>query len=373
MKRLLKYKRIYLLLLIPISFLLILAAKKSSFFAEDFYALHIYKWISQPVSLLSGLFPFSMAEIIVYAMPVILLVLLTIFLVRLIRQKENRGIRLTKGILNLLCALSVIGFLFVICGGLNYYRYPFSYYSGLEIMDSSVEELYTLTESLALQADELRAQTTGTDENGVFKLTESMHDLADQAGKAMKALAEDYPVLGGYYASPKPVLSSAAMSSAEITGMFFPFTMEANINVDVPDYSIPATMLHEMAHLRGFMREDEANYIAYIAGMASDDPEIRYSAAMLALITAGNALYDKNQELYFEIRELYSEGVLKDIRANSAYWIRYDNTAISTLSNKVNDTYLKANAQVDGVQSYGRMLDLLLAKFRQDNANDTTQ
>jgi hypothetical protein len=30
----------------------------------------------------------------------------------------------------------------------------------------------------------------------------------------------------------------------------------------------------------------------------------------------------------------------------------------------MNDTYLKANAQSDGVASYGRMVDLQLAEYR---------
>ena len=71
--------------------------------------------------------------------------------------------------------------------------------------------------------------------------------------------------------------------------------------------------------------------------------------------------------MYFKIRDQYSLGVLKDIRANSEYWQQFDDTVISTVSDKINDTYLKANAQTDGVESYGRMLDLLLAKYREDN------
>jgi hypothetical protein len=157
------------------------------------------------------------------------------------------------------------------------------------------------------------------------------------------------------------------MSTTEITGVFFPFTMEANVNVDIPDYTIAATMMHELAHLRGFMREDEANYLSYLAGMKSDNIELQYSSTMLALVYAGNALYSQNPDLYFIIRDQYSEGVLKDIRANSEYWTQYEDTVVSTISNKVNDTYLKANNQEDGVKSYGRMLDLLLAKYREEH------
>jgi glucan phosphoethanolaminetransferase (alkaline phosphatase superfamily) len=164
-KKLFKYKRIYLLVLIPISFALILSAKNSSYFAEKIYALHVYKWISQVISAVSGLFPFSLAELFVYSSPLIILFLLIRFIIKLIRNKENRKSRFFKGILNILCTLSVLLFVFTLCARLNYYRYPFSFYSNLEIKESSVDELFSLTQSLAVQADELRAQTTKTDEN----------------------------------------------------------------------------------------------------------------------------------------------------------------------------------------------------------------
>lgn len=368
MKTIFRLKRIYLLGLIPISLSLIILARQSSFFAEQIFALHIYKWLSQIISTLTGILPISFAEIIILVLPVILLLIIILFLRQIIVDHQNRKIIALKGLLNLLCTGSVVFFLFTLLAGINYYRLPFSHYSKLEIRESSVEELYKLTESLALQANELRKQIPQTDEKDVFQLSESYYKVAKQANEAMKILAKEYPVLVGSYGNPKPILLSPMMSYTEITGIFIPFTMEANVNVHVPDYTIPVTMLHELAHLRGFMREDEANFIAYLAGMASDHVELQYSSTMLALVTSGNALYAQNPDLYFEIRDNYSDGILKDIRANSAYWAKYEDTVISTVSNKINDTYLKANAQTDGVKSYGRMLDLMLAKYRKDNA-----
>lgn len=367
MKKILNYKRTFLLLLTPISLLLTLMARESSYFAEQIYAKHIYKWISQLISSITGLFPFSVAELLVILLPLVILVLLLRFVLQLILDKKDRGERWRRGILNVLCAISVLLFLFTILAGLNYYRASFTSYSNLEIAESSVEELYSLTENLMHRANELRVLVTATDDKGVFKLSVSDTKLAKLTNEAMQLLAEDYPVLGGSYGSPKPILLSKLMSQTEITGIFFPFTMEANVNVDVPDYSIPVTMLHELAHLRGFMREDEANFVAYLAGMKSEHVDLNYSSTMLALIIAGNALYDQSPELYFEVRSEYSEGLVKDIRANSEYWHQYEDTAVSTISNKINDTYLKANAQTDGVKSYGRMLDLLLAQYRSEN------
>lgn len=369
MKKYLDNKRVFLLLLTPISLLLILMARGSSFFAEQIYAKHIYKWISQSLSTLTGLFPFSIAELLVIFLPFILLVIVLRFVLRMILDKKDRGERCIRGIFNILCTASAVFFLFTILAGINYYRYPFSFYSNLEITESSVEELYELTHSLMLEANGLRAQVPMTDEEGVFKLSVSDRALARLSAQAYQLLARDYPVLGGIYGAPKPVLLSGLMSQTEITGIFVPFTMEANVNVDVPDYSIPVTMLHELAHLRGFMREDEANYIAYLAGMRSENVELKYSSTMLALIIAGNALYDQSPERYFEIREGFCDEVIMDIRANTRYWQQYEDTVVSTVSNKINDTYLKANAQTDGVRSYGRMLDLLLASYRSEKIN----
>ena len=370
LRTLLRLKRNHLLLLSPLSFFLILLAKKSSFFAEHINALGVYKWLSQFISLITGMLPISLAEIFLMILPVILAAILIRFIIKLIKDKRNRKTNAVKGIINVMCALSVILFSFTIMGGLNYYRYPFSYYSNLEIENYTVEELYDLTMHLAKQANELRSRVPKVDENDVFDLSMSNYELAKEANKAMRKLSKEYPVLGGRYGSPKPVLLSRLMSHTEITGIFVPFTMEANVNVDISDYAIPYTMLHEMAHQRGFMREDEANYIAYLAGASSDNVELQYSSTMMALISSGNELYMKNQELYFEVRDIYSDGIVKDIRANSEYWARYKDTVVSTVSNKINDTYLKANAQTDGVQSYNRMVELLLAKYKAEQTKN---
>ena len=109
------------------------------------------------------------------------------------------------------------------------------------------------------------------DENGVMKLSfESDRELAETVRQAYDGLESQYPTLRSGYGPPKAVLASRGMSYLDITGVFFAYTFEANVNVDVPDYSIPATMGHELSHLRGYMREDEANFWAiFAAGKAA--------------------------------------------------------------------------------------------------------
>ena len=54
------------------------------------------------------------------------------------------------------------------------------------------------------------------------------------------------------------------LSYLGISGIFIPFTCEANVNATLPDWEIPFTACHELAHQRGFAREDEANYVGYL-------------------------------------------------------------------------------------------------------------
>lgn len=367
MKQILLRKRNVMILLIPAALLLSGWAKSSAYITEEVFAKRIYKGIAQVMGLLTGWLPFSLAELVAAVAPVLILFLLIRQVVRAIRAKEG-GVRFTllmTALQNLLCLVGVIFFMYTLLCGINYHRYPVNYYLKLLVQDSSVEELEGLLIELADTASGLRAQLTTEDERGVYVLPVSTAELGKEAREAYVRLSEEYDIFAGRYPAPKPVFFSRLMSYTEITGVFTCWTMEANVNVDISPYSIGMTMCHELAHLRGFMREDEANYIACMACAASESKDLQYSGAMLALIYVGNALYGQNAERYFEIyREHYSEAVIRDLIANNEYWDQFEDTVVAETAEKVNDTYLKANDQTDGTKSYGRVVDLLLAEYR---------
>lgn len=371
-------KRTWLLVLMPISLIIIWIVKGNPYIAEYIFARGIYKLISQGLSIITGIIPFSVMELQIIGFPILLILFFIRFIYRLfikMYKKENGiGYHLTRGFVNLGGTLSVILFMYVLLAGVNYYRYPFAYYSGLEIKESSVNELYELNLKLAEEAKDLREQLTlkGTvDENGVLLVNQGdWQAVSDIAKESFEKLSKGYPVLDGKYSAPKPVFFSDFMSRMEITGIFWPFTAEANVNIAVSEYSIPATMGHELAHLRGFMREDEANYIAYLVCKESDSLEFKYSGTMLALSYASNQLYKQDPDLYHIVSEIYNEGMVLDLRAEYYYWRQFEDTVISTVSNTMNDNYLKVNNQNDGVKSYGRMVDLLLAEYRKNKELD---
>ena len=400
MRKLLLRKRNLLLLLAPLGVLLTYWAKTSAFVAEKIFATGIYKLLSQGMSLFTGWIPFSLMELIIIVGPITILALIIRQIVRIVRlkktvyhmDKENSGtveiqsvdvqnVAIRRAVLlitmmqNLLCLAAVIYFGYVLLCGVNYYRYPVAYHLGLTVEKSTEDELAGLYAELADKAVELRAQLTTEDERGAYVLPYSEKQLGKEAKQAYQKFAEEYPVFGGRYSAPKHVFFSRLMSWTQITGVFTPWTMEANVNVDISPYSIGSTMCHELAHLRGFMREDEANYISYRVCMASDSLDLQYSGTMLALIHTGNALYRQNAERYFELYQVHmSHEVSVDLVANNEYWDQFEKpvvgeTTVGEIANKVNDAYLKANAQEDGTKSYGRVVDLLLAEYKQRRKN----
>ena len=70
-------------------------------------------------------------------------------------------------------------------------------------------------------------------------------------------MAEEFPALEGYYPQPKKLLLSEFLSYQGLTGIYSPFTVEANYNGDMTAYNIPFTTCHELSYLRGFMQEEE--------------------------------------------------------------------------------------------------------------------
>ena len=161
---------------------------------------------------------------------------------------------------------------------------------------------------------------------------------------------------------PKAFRCSDALSAIGFTGFFFPFTGEANLNVDSPAAWLPSTICHELAHLRGVASEQECNFIAILAATRSDDPAYRYSGWLLGYIYLANALYRYAPDRWQAIRETLPESVVADIRANNAYWAQFEGP-VSTAWDRVYDSFLKGYGDADGVQSYGTVVDLLLAYY----------
>jgi len=115
--------------------------------------------------------------------------------------------------------------------------------------------------------------------------------------------------------------------------------------------------------LRGYAKEDEANYIAYVACINHPDIYFKYSGTLNALTYSFNALKENDSQKYNELLLTCSSSVLKDLNYKESFWQGYSGT-IEKIGDTINDTYLKSQNQESGTKSYGEMVDLLLAEHR---------
>lgn len=342
------------------AFFLQLASRRLPGFAQA-YRVTVYRFLVETIGRMLSPIPFSVTEIGLYALAGAGVCGLAWLFGRLFRRPGSwRGL-LVRAAQAALFTVAALFFSYTIGCGVNYHSQAFSAAAGFVTEPSSREELVSLCRLLAEEINEA-AQEIETDGDGCLRLT---GDCRETARQAMAALGEQYPALSGYYPLPKGLLISRLLSVQKIEGIYSPFTLEANYNQEMPDVNIPATMCHELSHLRGFMREDEANFIAYLACRNLGEPQFAYSGAILAFIYSGNALYnDGGQEEYWEIYDSLCDTARRDMSRDSAFWRQFDGK-VAEASHQMNDAYLKANLQEDGVKSYGRMVDLLLAMYRE--------
>lgn len=316
-----------------------ICARSISDFAT-WYAHHIYPVLVGIIGRFFGIFPFSVVEIGLY----LLIIWLIVYFIRFLKEP----IRL---ITRTFFLVALLFFLYTINCGINYYSVSFSSYAGLETNLYTSEELLELCGYLVEKVNETATSESYSQNKGEWR---------KEGVRAMQQAAREFPSLQGYYPHPKQVTVSYILSVQQLCGIYVPFTIEANFNGAMPNYNIPHTICHELSHLSGFMREDEANFIGYLACIRSDNQAFSYSGYLTGWVYAGNELAKVDMESYIALHEQLCEQAQTDLRENNIFWNRYEGK-VAEVSNQWNDTYLKMNDQTEGIRSYGRMVDLMLA------------
>ena len=343
------------ILLFMISVILGLCARTIPGFAHG-YSTRFYPLLAGSLGRFSSLFPFSLSEFSLF--------LLLFFLVRMFLRLWKSPL-LLLGRIFFLC--SFLLFLFTVNCGVNYYRSPFSSEASISSDPHSLEELKELCTFLTSELNKARKEIEDreTEEKGSISSSFSVLSQAGTEGrKAMIRLGEQFPQLAGYYPRPKPVFFSRMLSIQQLCGVYSPFTIEANYNREMPFSNIPHTICHELSHLRGYMREDEANFISYLACIHSPSPAFRYSGLFIGWIHATNALAEADRECFLEIYHTLDEQVIRDLEVHDQFWSQFEGP-VAEASAQVNDAYLKAHSQEAGIQSYGRMVDLMLSYYEE--------
>lgn len=230
----------------------------------------------------------------------------------------------------------------------------------------SLNELETLRNFVVEQCNALCCQLPRREDGSLFY----QGDMAEEAKEAMMRLGRTYSALDGFYPNPKPLRSSDFMSQQYVAGCFYPFSMEANYNTVMYEMNMPSTLCHELAHLKGFIREDEANLIGYLACVQSEDVYFRYSGYLSVLYYVDR---DFRQAAGYE-RYLAGTAILPQVHADNAFLTEgerarieadalLDTEVVDAVSDQVADIRLRLNGVEDGMASYSRVVELLLRYY----------
>ncbi len=254
-----------------------------------------------------------------------------------------------------------------------------------QAQEDTLEELITVYNHVATRCNELSSVVERDSkgsivyENGVNEAGKIV-DMEDKAIEAMQQLGITYPQLDGYYPRPKPMLFSDFMCQQYMCGYYFPFSMEANYNDVMHIMNKPVTMCHELAHLRGYIFEDEANFISFLACVQSEDVTFQYAGYLSVLnylINDINNAASTNKKQYKEAIAtvspipVFSTVIEDNVFVTEEEWKRInekallDTETVDEISDTFTDTTLKINGVSDGVISYSRVVHLLLQYYRE--------
>lgn len=352
-------------------------AWNSTAFCDTYIAYVFPVWVNT-YGRITSLFPFSVGEImlglaaVLAAFAIMLgLILLIIWVKELIGGKESLTQR-TRRLLHLAGRFYIFfAWVFLtVCLVMTlncfilYHGSTFSEnYFGQERGGYTVDELRAIRNLVVEECNRL-SELVERDGDGNVIYSEDMENVSIQV---MQQLGKTYDRLDGYYPRPKKLAASDFFCQQYMQGYYFPFTMEANYNDVMYIMNKPSTMCHELAHLRGYIFEDEANFISYLACISSEDVVFQYSGYLSVLGYLDNDFYRTiGKEEYFKEPGILHQVIKDDVFVVEEEWERIESKAlidteiVESVSNVIVDTTLKVNGVNDGKISYSRVVELLL-------------
>ena len=333
-------------------------AKRYGTLLDAFYP-YVTRWLQKILAGISGIFPFTLWQVIL-----VVLVLLFLGALGLVIWKKKSVIRY----LGLVLAIVSLGW----CAhtgiyGLNFYASSLSQDLRLEKVELTQTDLENALIYFRDNANAL-AEKLPRDENGNL-LYEDFDILAQKAGNGYKNLTkEGYAVFAGSIQPPKKLMWSKLYASMGICGVSMALTGEASVNPAIPNMSIPFVMCHERAHRMCIALEDDANFAAFLACEASDDPQFVYSAYYMAYRYCYNALAKADRAALKEIHAGCNELFRRDIRFYDAFFAKEKNQVASTVANTANNAYIQASGDNKGIASYGMVATQLVSWYLQETA-----
>lgn len=322
---------------------------------ERYYSTGIYPYISGFFRVLFGWIPFSMGDLIYTSL--LLLALTYLY---------NKGRSLIKNklrfIRDIAIVLSIAYFTFHIMWGFNYYREPIATKFELE-ETNDYQELVAFTRQLIKKTNNLQTSITKDTAMGVT-ISYTHKEQFQKTLKGYEQLSKKHPFLNYQQPSIKTSLFSKVLTYMGYAGYLNPFTNEAQVNGLLPDFRFPVVTGHEIGHQLGYSAENETNFIGYLVTANNEDVYFKYTAAAYALGYCLNDVRRGDPEIFDKLISELNGGVKLNFQEMSAFWNQYENP-LEPVFKSIFNSFLKANNQSRGIQSYNAVVSLLIAYHKE--------
>ncbi len=292
---------------------------------ESLYARRVYPLVSSLMGTFASAVGFSWLD---------LLVPLAIFGIPYLVYRRK--------FLHLLSLISAGYLFFFWTWGLNYHRPPLVTKLDFNAERIGAESVARLTEEAATALNDLYAQRSIADFDNVR--------LGAEAERRVAAVVAEldgtsWPVGSGVKSS---WVLDPFFRAAGVEGMFNPFGHEAIVTGRLLPFEMPMVVLHELAHVRGYPHEGDANFVALMAALGSSDPGFRYSGWLT---------------LWFYLRSSESDPLLdpgprSDVEAVYARIAGQRIEWVSRTQTRSLDLFLRANQVEGGIRSYAEIVNL---------------
>lgn len=326
----------------------------------DAYAVYIFPWLIYVMGHITSLVSFSVGEWMIVS-GILLTIMMIVIAVCSLFKKDIRSFAKKSGSIYLDILLVVLLVLTLNWTMIN---------RCTPIMEPSreyqISELEQLRDSLVVTVNKMALEMERADDQTI--LLEC--DVQALAEGALRKLADVYPRLNGYYPKMKPMMFSDLMSQSWMEGYYFPFSMEANYNTKMYIMNLPESYCHELSHVKGYMREDEANFLSYLACINSDNAVFRYSGFLSVLYYVDNAFYENVGAEYYKTKVQISKQVRIDNQfltpeamAEVEKKAIVSSDTVKKYSDSFNEATIKFGGVPDGMASYDRVTELLLMYY----------
>jgi hypothetical protein len=326
---------------------------------ENYYSKGFYPVIARVQRFVFGWIPLSIGDIL-YLGVILLLIYRLVRLIRALIRREagNNWLKLLLG--RMVFVVLWVYVLFNGLWGMNYDRLGIADQLQLQVKPYSTSELHHLTVLLVGQLNVL--DSIGRIHRSGFS---HMRTLRNGAIVAYDSLGDRDPRFRYRNPSVKSSLFSYPGVYMGFAGYYNPFTGEAQVNTRNPLFTQPYTTCHEMGHQLGYAKENEANFVGFLAARSSPDPVFRYSVYLDLFLYAVRELYVRDSVLARSFRDSLAPGVREDLRELQRFNRKYANPMEPVIW-RLYGRYLRANRQPHGIVTYSDVTAWLIAYGRKN-------